>query len=262
MSASSSATVATGVLALCLFSVTLPVPGALVSPGASAFPGASPPRVNSLAALHAPTTGLTGAETTVGYPAHVAVAPQTAVAHLPARTGDAPGYRRAALQSGSVALARGSLRAVQLQVVRPTRPSADRGYRPPVAPAVLLAPFAAPPEPWRAGHRGVDLASSTGDAVHAPGDGVVMFAGTVVDRGVLTILHHDGLRTSLEPVAVDAALTVGMTVTAGDEVGTVEGSSHCDPGSCLHWGVRRGETYLDPLSLLPGAGPTVLLPVP
>ena len=30
--------------------------------------------------------------------------------------------------------------------------------------------------------------------------------------------------------------------------------SHCAPAACLHWGLIRGETYLDPLTLV-GAVP-------
>ena len=30
--------------------------------------------------------------------------------------------------------------------------------------------------------------------------------------------------------------------------------------TCLHWGARRGDTYLDPLSLLRPLGPVRLLP--
>lgn len=136
----------------------------------------------------------------------------------------------------------------------------NTAYRSPVTPAVLIAPFEAPPERWDRGHRGVDLAASPGDPVHAPADGVVVFAGTVVDRGVLTILHPDGLRSSLEPLEAEAE--AGAVVAAGAMVGRVSGPSHCAPGSCLHWGVRQGETYRDPLDLLESTGPTVLLPIP
>ena len=33
------------------------------------------------------------------------------------------------------------------------------------------------------------------------------------------------------------------------------GGSHCAPRACLHWGVRRGDEYLDPLDVLRGYGP-------
>jgi murein DD-endopeptidase MepM/ murein hydrolase activator NlpD len=132
-------------------------------------------------------------------------------------------------------------------------------YRAPVTvPVRLLRPFAAPPQPWAAGHRGVDLALDEGGTVVAPGPGTVTVAGTVVDRGVVTIAHPDGRRSSLEPVA--ATVVVGQAVASGDPVGTLSGErSHCTP-RCLHWGVREGTVYVDPLGLLPGGGPVVLLP--
>jgi murein DD-endopeptidase MepM/ murein hydrolase activator NlpD len=130
------------------------------------------------------------------------------------------------------------------------------GYRTPAVGRVLRL-FDPPAQRWAAGHRGVDLASDDG-IVSAPGAGVVTFSGTVVDRGVVTITHADGLRSSLEPVG--DAPAAGTTVRAGDPVGTVESVGHCSR-ACVHWGVRRGETYLDPLSLL-GREPVVLLPVP
>ncbi|MNW66435.1 hypothetical protein D3C74_449070 [compost metagenome] len=94
------------------------------------------------------------------------------------------------------------------------------------------------------------------------------FVGTVVDRGVVVVLHDDGLRTSLEPVA--GSVGPGTRVARGEVVGTLESSpdggggaaaGHCVPASCLHWGVRRGERYLDPLALLAPREPIVLLPL-
>jgi hypothetical protein len=41
---------------------------------------------------------------------------------------------------------------------------------------------------------------------------------------------------------------------------TGAGLSHCAPRTCLHWGVRLGSRYVDPLTLL-GRGPPVLLPL-
>lgn len=94
----------------------------------------------------------------------------------------------------------------------------------------------------------------------APGPGTVSFAGTVAGRGVVTVTHPDGLRSSLEPVT--PSLTVGDAVRGGDVVGVVADTpGHCAPSSCVHWGVRDGETYVDPLLLLRG-GPSVLLPGP
>jgi murein DD-endopeptidase MepM/ murein hydrolase activator NlpD len=134
------------------------------------------------------------------------------------------------------------------------------GYALPLAgePAVRR-PFDAPAEPWSPGHRGVDLAAGAGAQVLAPADGIVTFAGTVVDRGVVTVQHPGGLRSSLEPVTWSVA--AGARVSRGQPVGTVQAASgHCAPAWCLHWGVRRGERYLDPLVLLAPNGTVVLLP--
>jgi murein DD-endopeptidase MepM/ murein hydrolase activator NlpD len=71
------------------------------------------------------------------------------------------------------------------------------------------------------------------------------------------------LRTTYEPVT--PSVEKGEEVRAGDVVGTVEATgSHC-PTTCIHWGLLRGETYLNPLALLPpwllARGPSRLLPV-
>jgi murein DD-endopeptidase MepM/ murein hydrolase activator NlpD len=118
----------------------------------------------------------------------------------------------------------------------------------------VLRPFVAPPHPYGAGHRGVDLAAS-GDTVRAPADGVVTFAGVVVDRPVLTITHADGLRSSFEPVTSD--LVAGDRVRRGDAVGTVL-AGHC-ARVCLHLGARIGDEYVSPLALLGLLDHTVLL---
>ncbi len=66
-------------------------------------------------------------------------------------------------------------------------------------------------------------------------------------------------RTTYEPVT--ANVRVGDVLARGQPIGTLElAGSHCFPRTCLHWGWRRGSTYLDPL-LLVGGGPIVLLPL-
>lgn len=133
------------------------------------------------------------------------------------------------------------------------RPVVVHGWRP-------------PPTPWAAGHRGVDLATRAGRPVRAAGAGRVSFAGPVAGRGVVaTELSGTGdppLRTTYEPVR--ASVHKGERVRAGDVVGTVQpGRFHCGT-ACLHWGLLRGDRYLNPLSLLPPhmlrGGPARLLP--
>ncbi|MDX2704058.1 M23 family metallopeptidase [Streptomyces sp. PA03-6a] len=130
------------------------------------------------------------------------------------------------------------------------RPVVERGFDPPAV-------------PWAAGHRGVDLRAGPGAPVRAAAPGTVSYAGQVAGRGVVAIELAGGLRITYQPVR--ASVAVGDEVGAGQEVGVVTGGPwHC-PGGCLHWGLLRGEVYLDPLSLLPDGmlrgGPSRLLPV-
>ncbi|HET6625504.1 MAG TPA: M23 family metallopeptidase [Nocardioidaceae bacterium] len=118
--------------------------------------------------------------------------------------------------------------------------------------------FAPPTQEWGAGHRGVDLRGSPGQAVRAARDGTVTFAGMLAGRGVV-VVDHGATRTTYEPV--DASVAVGDRVRAGQRIGSLGlFGSHCWPRACLHWGLIEGETYLDPLSLV-GAGPVRLLPL-
>ena len=122
----------------------------------------------------------------------------------------------------------------------------------------VVRPFDPPPRPWLAGHRGVDLAAVPGVPVRAAGAGVVAFAGTVAGRGVVSVDHADGLRTTYEPVT--PAVRAGDPVPAGGLLGVLDaGHAGCPAAACLHWGLRRGETYLDPLALL-GRARVRLLP--
>ncbi|WP_421917239.1 M23 family metallopeptidase [Nonomuraea polychroma] len=121
----------------------------------------------------------------------------------------------------------------------------------------ILRRFSPPPEPWLAGHRGIDLAAPTATPVLAAGGGTVRFAGPVAGKGVVTIDHEGGLRTTYLPVA--ASVKRGQSVTPGTELGVIEPSGgHC-PESCLHWGLLRESRYLNPLILL-GRAPIRLLP--
>ena len=123
-------------------------------------------------------------------------------------------------------------------------------------PHPIERPFIAPESDYGAGHRGIDIASTDEAVVTAPADGVVYFAGVVVDRPVLSIAHADGLVSSYEPVESD--LAQGTTVRRGDNVGHLL-PGHCS-SICLHFGVRLYGQYVSPLNYLGGIQPSVLLP--
>lgn len=113
----------------------------------------------------------------------------------------------------------------------------------------VTRPFEAPAHPYGPGHRGADLAGAAGAPVLAAGDGVVVFAGMVAGRPVVSIDHAGGLRTTYEPV--DPTVAAGQRLARSSPIGTLSaGHPGCPREACLHWGLRRGETYLDPLLLL------------
>jgi murein DD-endopeptidase MepM/ murein hydrolase activator NlpD len=116
-------------------------------------------------------------------------------------------------------------------------------------PPTVSRPFDRPPGPYAAGHRGVDLVAQPGARVLAAASGVVVFAGRVVDRGVVSIRHGPALRSTYEPV--EPSVGVGEEVAAGQVVGTLlAGHRGCPGPACLHWGLRRQGVYLDPLLTL------------
>lgn len=139
-------------------------------------------------------------------------------------------------------------------------PTAPLWQWPLAPPHRVVRAFEAPPTPYAAGHRGVDLVGG-GTEVRAVDDGVVRFSGVVAGRGTVSILHAGGLVSTYEPVA--GSVAAGQTVATGTLIGTLEasGASHCGTTVCLHLGARRGETYVDPMLLLGAHGPSVLLPL-
>jgi murein DD-endopeptidase MepM/ murein hydrolase activator NlpD len=136
-------------------------------------------------------------------------------------------------------------------------------HRWPVDGAVrVVRAFDPPPRPWLAGHRGVDLAAAPGATIRSAGAGVILYAGRIAGRGVLSVAHGGGLRTTYEPVDALPTIEVGGAVTAGQPLGVLAaGHPGCTAPACLHWGLRgpAGE-YLDPLALL-GLARVRLLPL-
>ena len=121
------------------------------------------------------------------------------------------------------------------------------------APHTVIRRFDPPAQNWLPGHRGIDLKGRAGQQVTAAGSGVVTFAGTLAGKEVV-VISHGQLRTTYEPV--HPAVSIGDRVARGATIGTLNaGASHCATSTtvrCLHWGLRRGSEYLNPLLLIKG----------
>ena len=129
------------------------------------------------------------------------------------------------------------------------------GWQSPLTPTTVTRAFQPPPTPYSAGHRGVDLAGAPGQAVLAASGGFISFAGKIAGRGVIVVVRGV-LRTTYEPVT--ALVHRGAQVLVGQRIGTLQaGHPGCTAPACLHWGLLRGEVYLDPMSLL--TRPTIRL---
>jgi murein DD-endopeptidase MepM/ murein hydrolase activator NlpD len=117
----------------------------------------------------------------------------------------------------------------------------------------VIRGFDPPASPFGAGHRGIDVAVPFGTPILAPEAGTVAFAGPVGGELFVTLDHGGGL-TSTYSWLSSVAVRRGDAVAAGQLIGTT-GLGH--PGSAvphLHFGVRLGGGYVDPLEYLAPAG--------
>lgn len=108
--------------------------------------------------------------------------------------------------------------------------------------------FDPPATPFGAGHLGVDFAVAPATPVRAAGNGVVVFAGRV-GAGLHVVIRHDGeIRTSYSFLA-GIAVVVGQPVQRGETIGTSGGTGPGHGAGVVHFGVRVGADYVDPLRL-------------
>lgn len=140
----------------------------------------------------------------------------------------------------------------------PAATASDAWTWPVPAPIRVVSPFRAPPTPYKAGHRGIDLLVEPGATVVAAAPGSVSFAGMVAGRGVVAIDHGVGVVSAIEPVA--ASVSQGDILSAGQTIGAVTRGGHCT-GDCVHFGVRVHGKYVSPFLFLGGLPRAVLLPL-
>lgn len=118
---------------------------------------------------------------------------------------------------------------------------------PPVSGPVLRS-FDPPETRFGPGHVGVDFGIAPGTPVHAAGDGVVVFAGRV-GAGLHVVVRHPGdIRTTYSFLA-SATVVVGQQLERGATLGTSGGTGAGHGSGVLHFGVRVGATYVDPMLL-------------
>ena len=153
--------------------------------------------------------------------------------------------RRARRRTLSVALVAA---LTTLQLSAPPVDAGEQEWIPPVDGRVV-APFREPVSRYGAGHRGVDFAAAPGAAVRAANDGRVSFAGDVAGSLHIVVAHDGGIRTSYSFLSrVDVG--VGQQVRKGQIVGAAGGTGEGHGPGVLHFGVRIGERYVDPMLLL------------
>jgi hypothetical protein len=113
----------------------------------------------------------------------------------------------------------------------------------------IIRAFDPPASTYGAGHRGIDIAVPVGTVVVAPVAGVVSFAGRVAGQLFVSIDHGAGVVSTSSYLSA-ALVAKDDPVAEGQPIG-LTGAGH--PGSAtahLHFGVRLGGVYVDPLAYL------------
>jgi murein DD-endopeptidase MepM/ murein hydrolase activator NlpD len=122
----------------------------------------------------------------------------------------------------------------------------------------VVRPFDPPKTRYGPGHLGVDFAVARGEAVRAAGAGTVVFAGTVAHTLHVVIRHANGWRTSYSFLTA-IRVRAGETVAAGDIVGLAGGRGEEHDGTVVHFGLRIGDEYVDPMQLFGAPDLTTLV---
>ncbi len=107
--------------------------------------------------------------------------------------------------------------------------------------APVADPFRPPPCVWCPGNRGLQYDVPAGTPVRAAAAGVVTFSGVVAGTRYLVLEHADGLLATYGQLA-STPWRAGDHVASGATVGESAGG--------LHFGLRRGDEYVDPGPLL------------
>ena len=113
-------------------------------------------------------------------------------------------------------------------------------WLPPVDASIVEA-FRRPACQWCAGNRGVGYGTPAGALVRAVATGRVTFAGSVAGTSYLVVEHANGWRATYGNLT-DVTHREGQVVVRHEVVGTTSGP--------FHFGLRDGDTYIDPTPYL------------
>lgn len=100
-------------------------------------------------------------------------------------------------------------------------------------------------------HKAIDIASRGGGPILAADSGTVVVAGWIDNSGYgnrVVIDHGNGLVTLYAHLSV-VRVQVGQTVNKGDVIGDM-GSTGRSTGTHLHFEIRSGGTFVNPLTML------------
>jgi murein DD-endopeptidase MepM/ murein hydrolase activator NlpD len=103
---------------------------------------------------------------------------------------------------------------------------------------------------WGTLHPGIDLGAPYGSAIHAAGNGVVVWCGWMSGYGNLVMIDHGGGIATAYGHQSRIAVGCNQQVSQGQVIGYV-GSTGYSTGPHLHFEVRVNGTPVDPLGYLP-----------
>jgi len=104
-------------------------------------------------------------------------------------------------------------------------------------------------------HNGTDFAAQTGTPVWAAAAGTITWAGPKGPNGNLVSIQHDGGYTThyAHLSRITPGIVRGAHVTQRQSIGQV-GTTGRSTGPHLHFGLKRGSAFLDPMAVLNGPG--------
>jgi murein DD-endopeptidase MepM/ murein hydrolase activator NlpD len=106
---------------------------------------------------------------------------------------------------------------------------------------------------WGKLHKGIDIGAPWGSPIYAASDGVVTYAGPRNGYGRLVTIRHAGGFVTAYGHMSRFAVHAGQHVTAGQVIAYVGSAGH-STGPHLHFEVRVGGSWIDPLPFLRARG--------